>query len=282
VSTDDQTEDRTVRLLHGAELPRLGFGTSPMNDDDAERAVAVAIQAGYRLVDTAENYGNETGVGRALAASGVPREELFVTTKFNRRWHGADLVGQALDGSLQRLGLDYVDLLLVHWPNPDQDRYVDAWRGLSRLLQDGRLRAIGTSNFKPAHLDRLIDETGVTPDLNQIQLNPYTTREESRAYDSGHGIVTQSWSPLGGRRDNVLEDPTVTEVARKYDRAPAQVVLRWHLQLDLAVIPKSSDPGRIRSNSAVFDFTLDDADMAAISGLDQGEAAATDSDTFGH
>jgi 2,5-diketo-D-gluconate reductase A len=276
------TDERTVRLLHGAQLPRIGFGTSPMNDRDAERAVAQAIEAGYRLVDTAENYGNERGVGRAVSASGVPRGELFVTTKFNRRWHGADLVARALDGSLERLGLEYVDLLLVHWPNPEQDRYVDAWRGLVRLLEEGRLRAVGTSNFKPAHLDRLIDETGVTPDLNQIQLNPYTTREEPRAYHAAHGIVTQSWSPLGGRRADVLAEPVIGEIAHKHDRSPGQVVLRWHLQLGLAVIPKSSRPERIRSNIDVFDFALDEADMAAISGLDRGEAAATDSDAFGH
>jgi 2,5-diketo-D-gluconate reductase A len=275
-------DERTVRLLHGADLPRLGFGTSPMNDRDAERAVAEAIGAGYRLVDTAENYGNERGVGRAVNASGVPRGELFVTTKFNRRWHGAELVGQALAGSLDRLGLEYVDLLLVHWPNPEEDRYVDAWRGLTRLLEQGRLRAIGTSNFKPAHLDRLIDETGVTPDLNQIQLNPYTTREEPRAYHAAHGIVTQSWSPLGGRRADVLAEPVIGEIAQKHDRSPGQVVLRWHLQLGLAVIPKSSSPERIRSNIDVFDFALDDADMATISDLDRGEAAATDSDAFGH
>jgi 2,5-diketo-D-gluconate reductase A len=275
-------DERTVRLLHGADLPRLGFGTSPMNDRDAERAVAEAIGAGYRLVDTAENYGNERGVGRAVNASGVPRGELFVTTKFNRRWHGAELVGQALAGSLDRLGLEYVDLLLVHWPNPEEDRYVDAWRGLTRLLEQGRLRAIGTSNFKAAHLDRLIDETGVTPDLNQIQLNPYTTREEPRAYHAAHGIVTQSWSPLGGRRADVLAEPVIGEIAQKHDRSPGQVVLRWHLQLGLAVIPKSSSPERIRSNIDVFDFALDDADMATISGLDRGEAAATDSDAFGH
>jgi 2,5-diketo-D-gluconate reductase A len=212
----------------------------------------------------------------------VPREELFVTTKFNKKWHGEDLVPQALAASLDRLGLEYVDLLLMHWPNPGQDRYVEAWRGLVTLLEAGRLRAIGMSNFKPAHLDRLLDETGVTPDLNQIQLNPYTAREQPRAYDAEHGIVTQSWSPLGGRRANVLGDPTIRRVAEKHGRLPAQIVLRWHLQLGLAVIPKSSHAERIRSNIAVFDFALDDEDMAAISALDKGEEAATDSDSFGH
>jgi 2,5-diketo-D-gluconate reductase A len=274
--------ERAVRLQHGATLPRLGFGTSPMSDKDTERAVAVAIEAGYRLIDTAENYGNEGGVGRAVRASGLPREDLWVTTKLNKRWHGVDLVAQALDASLERLGLDYVDLLLIHWPNPDQDRYVEAWRGLAQLLEQGRVRAIGTSNFKPTHLDRLLDETGVTPDLNQIQLSPLTTRNASRAYDAEHGIVTQSWSPLGGRRANVLGVPTITAVASRLGRTPAQVVVRWHLQLGLAVIPKSSDPDRIRSNAQVWDFALSEEDMTTISGLDQGESAVTDSDAFGH
>ena len=277
-----QPDERTVRLTHGATMPRLGFGTSPMNDHDAERAVAQALEVGYRLVDTAENYGNERGVGRGIAASGLAREDLFVTTKFNRKWHGVDLAPQALAASLDRLGLDYVDLLLIHWPNPEQDRYVDAWRGLVALLEAGRLRAIGMSNFKPAHLDRLLAETGVTPDVNQIQLNPFTTRERPRAYDAEHGIVTQSWSPLGGRRANVLGDPSIRRVAEKHGRTPAQVVLRWHLQLGLSVIPKSSSADRIRSNFAVFDFALDDQDLAQISALDRGEGAATDSDEFGH
>jgi 2,5-diketo-D-gluconate reductase A len=274
--------ERTTRLEHGAVMPRLGFGTSPMDDRDTERAVAVAIEAGYRLIDTAENYGNEAGVGRAVRASGVPREDLWVTTKLNQRWHGADLVAQALEASLKRLELEYVDLMLIHWPNPGQDRYVDAWRGLARLLENGRVRAIGTSNFKPAHIDRLLAETGVTPDLNQIQLSPFTTRDAVRAYNAEHGIVTQSWSPLGGRRANVLADPTINEVADRLGRTPAQVVLRWHLQLGLAVIPKSSHPDRIRSNAEVWDFGLTDDDMATISGLDRGEGAVTDSDSFGH
>ena len=278
----DGVSDRTVRLHHGAELPRLGFGTSPMNDADTERAVGVAIEAGYRLVDTAENYGNEAGAGRAVRASGVPRDQLWVTTKLNKRWHGVDLVRQALAHSLDRLGLDYVDLLLIHWPNPGQDRYVDAWRGLAQLLDEGRLRAIGTSNFKPAHLDRLLAETGVTPDVNQIQLSPFTTRDASRRYDADHGIVTQSWSPLGGQSARVLTDATVRQVADRVGRTPAQVVIRWHLQMGLAVIPMSSNPERIRSNADVWDFELSDDDLARLAALDRGEGAVTDSDTFGH
>lgn len=274
----------TFDLTHGARMPRLGFGTSPMNDADAERAVAQAIEVGYRLVDTAENYGNEQGVGRGIAASGVAREDLFVTTKMNQRWHGVDLAAEAYQHSLDRLGLDYVDLFLIHWPNPQQDRYVDAWRGLARLLEQGRVRAIGMSNFKPAHLDRIIGETGVTPDVNQIELSPLTTRDETRGYDERHGIVTQSWSPLGGRRgsSSVRSDPTIVAMADRLRRSPAQVVIRWHLQMGLSVIPKSAHADRIRENFEVFDFELDDSDLATLTALDRGDGSTTDSDEFGH
>jgi 2,5-diketo-D-gluconate reductase A len=272
----------TVRLVHGADMPRLGLGTSPMNDAQTELAVAAAIEAGYRLIDTAENYGNERGVGAGMRGSGVAREEVFVTTKLNKRWHGIDLVREALDASLERLGLDYVDLLLIHWPNPQQDRYVDAWRGMAKLLDEGVVRAIGTSNFKPAHLQRLLDETGVVPDVNQIQLSPLVTRGEARAFDEQHGIVTESWSPLGGGQTDVLKEPLVAELARKYERTTGQLVLRWHVQLGLVPIPKSSNPERLRQNLDVFSFTLDEADVAALSALDRGEGAAVDSDAFGH
>jgi len=263
-------------------MPRLGLGTSPMDDGVTEQAVATAIGLGYRLVDTAENYGNERGVGRGLKASGVPRDELFVTTKFNKRWHGVELAAEACQRSTDRLGLDYVDLLLIHWPNPQQDRYVQAWRGLVRLLEDGRVRAIGTSNFKPAHLDRIIAETGVVPDVNQIQLSPTVTRDSARDYHAGRGIVTQSWSPIGGQRNDVLREPVVAEVAERHGRTPAQIVLRWHMELGLAAVPKSSDPVRLKQNLDIFDFSLSADEVAAISALDQGDAAGADSDAFGH
>lgn len=272
----------TVALLHGAEMPRLGLGTWPMDDAAAETTVATAIELGYRLVDTAENYGNERGVGRGLKASGLPREELFVTTKFNKRWHGVELAAEAYERSLDRLGLDYIDLLLIHWPNPGQDRYVEAVRGLARLLEAGRLRAIGTSNFKPAHLERVIAETGIVPDVNQIQLSPTVTRESARAYHAKHGIVTQSWSPIGGQSNDVLREPVVVEVAERHGRTPAQVVLRWHMELGLTTVPKSSDPERLRQNLDIFDFSLSADEVAAISALDQGDAAGADSDAFGH
>jgi 2,5-diketo-D-gluconate reductase A len=272
----------TVTLLHGAEMPRLGLGTWPMDDSAAEATVAAAIESGYRLVDTAENYGNERGVGRGLKASGVPREELFVTTKFNKRWHGVELAAEAFERGAERLGLEYIDLLLIHWPNPRQDRYVEAWRGLARLLEGGRLRAIGTSNFKPAHLERVIAETGVVPDVNQVQLSPTVTRESTRAYHAQHGIVTQSWSPIGGEGNDVLSEPVVVELAGRHGRTPAQIVLRWHMELGLTAIPKSSDPVRLRQNLDIFDFSLSAEEVASISALDQGDSAGADSDAFGH
>ncbi|MBV1850738.1 aldo/keto reductase [Catellatospora tritici] len=271
----------TVRLARGAVMPRLGLGTWPMDDAQAARSVVAAVEAGYRLFDTAENYGNERGVGQGVRDCGLPREQLFVTTKFNAQWHGRDLVREAFDGSARRLGLDYVDLLLIHWPNPEQDRYVDAWRGMLDLLAEGRLRAVGVSNFKPAHLRRLLDETGELPDVNQIQLSPYTTRAQAREFHVEHAVVTQTWSPLG-RGTELLEEPVIVDAAKAHGRTPAQVVLRWHLQLGLSTVPKSAHPQRMRENLAVFDFALTDAEMALISGLDRGEQAAADSDAFGH
>ena len=272
----------TVRLLHGAEMPVLGAGTSPLDDADTERVVADAIAAGYRLIDTAENYRNEAGVGAGIRASGIDRAELFVTSKFNKQWHGRELVAQALDRSLERLGLDYLDLLLIHWPNPGHGRYVEAWAGLADLLESGRLKAIGTSNFKPAHLERIIAETGVTPDVNQIQLSPAVARSEARAFHAEHGIVTESWSPLGGLGIKVLDDPTIAGIAAQIGKTPAQTILRWHLQLGLVAIPKSANAERLRQNIDVFDVELSPEQMAAISALDQGEGAAFDSDRVGH
>lgn len=271
----------TVRLARGAKLPVLGLGTSPMDDTETARAVEHALGLGYRLVDTAENYHNEVGVGRGIAASGVPREEVFITSKFNKRWHRVDGPRRAFDASAERLGTDYVDLLLIHWPNPGQDRYVEAWRGLLTLLEEERVRAIGTSNFKPSHLQRLVNETGMAPDLNQVQLSPRLTRDETRAYDAEHGIVTESYSPLGQGSD-LLDDPVLRQVADRHGRTVAQVVLRWHLQLGLVAIPKSSRPERLADNIAVFDFELSGQDMQAVSALDRGESEAVDSDSFGH
>lgn len=272
----------TVTLKHGAELPVLGLGTSPLLGADAAAAVRTALEAGYRLVDTAENYRNEDGVGQGIRDSGIDRSEIFVTTKFNRRWHSVEGAREAWEASTKRLGLDYVDLLLIHWPNPDQDRYVDAVRGLGKLLEDGSVRAIGTSNFKPAHLERVLTETGIELDVNQIQLSPYATRPDSRRYHEAHGIITESWSPLGGSNDSLRADATITEIAARHDKSATQTVLRWHYQLGLVAIPKSGNPGRIAENIAIFDFELSPDEMETISGLDRGEVGVADSDTSGH
>jgi 2,5-diketo-D-gluconate reductase A len=268
-----------VRLAGGAVMPRVGVGTSPLGDADAERMVAEALEVGYRLVDTAENYRNEVGVGRALR--GVPRDEVFVTSKFNKRWHSVDGARTAFEASAEKLGVEYVDLLLIHWPNPDQDRYVDAWQGLIALREAGLVRAIGTSNFKPAHLQRLIDETGVAPEVNQVQLSPVWAKQAEREFHAQHGIVTEAWSPLGKGTD-LLDHPTVQAVAKAHDRTAAQVVLRWETQQDVVPIPKSSNRARLEQNLAVFDFDLTDAQIAALSALDGTARAAADSDRSGH
>jgi 2,5-diketo-D-gluconate reductase A len=272
----------TVQLIHGTQMPVLGFGTSPLRGAEAATAVRTAIETGYRLLDTAENYQNEDGVGRGIRDSGVDRAELFVTSKFNRHWHSVAGVQSAYQTSLDRLGLDYLDLYLVHWPNPDQDRYVDAVRGLGALLESGELRAIGTSNFKPAHLQRVLDETGIVPDVNQIQLSPYATRKDSRAFHEAHQIVTESYSPIGAGSIELRADPTINEVAARYGKSAAQIILRWHIQLGLVPIPRSGNPDRMAENFDIFDFSLPDSDVDAISALDRGEVEVTDSDVFGH
>lgn len=275
-------EAPTRKLLHGAEIPVIGLGTYPLRGAESAAQVVTAIEAGYRLIDTAEAYRNEDGVGQGIRDSGIDRAEIFLTTKFDRRWHSVEGVEQAYEASLARLGLDYIDLLLVHWPNPDADRYVEAVRGLGRLQEQGRLRAFGTSNFKPAHLDRVRTETGLVPDVNQIQLSPYSTRDAARAYHDEHGIATESWSPIGASSSDLRADPLITEIGRRHDKTATQVVLRWHLQMGFVVIPKSADPGRIAENIDVFDFELTAAELDEITALDRGEAGLTDSDVFGH
>ena len=271
----------TTTLANGIEMPAFGLGTWPMNDGEAKRSVTAAIEAGYRLFDTAENYRNERGVGEGIEASGIDRAEIFVTTKFNGRWHGFEEVRQAFTNSADRLGLDYIDLLLIHWPLPAQDRYVDAWRGMIRLLEQGKVKAIGVSNFKPSHIDRLIKATGVAPHVNQVQLNPWIPRRAERDFHSLHAIVTESWSPLA-KGSELLGESVILETAREHARTPAQVVLRWHLQQGLIPIPKTSNAKRLAENIEVFDFVLTDEEMAAISSLDRGGRGAVDSDRIGH
>lgn len=270
----------TVTLRNGLELPALGMGTWPMDDAQAADAVATAIETGYRLFDTAENYGNEAGVGEGIRRSGIARSDVVITTKFNKRWHSRDGVRQAFSASAQRLGTDYIDLLLVHWPNPDQDQYVEAVLGLNDLLEEGLIRGIGVSNFKPAHLQRLAD-AGVIPDLNQIQVDPRHIREASRQANNRLGIVTESWSPLG-RDGGLLEDTAVTALAAKYGKTPGQIVLRWHVQQGLVPIPKASSREHLAENLAVFDFALEETEIADLSALNAGESGILDSDSFGH
>ncbi|MFF8411320.1 aldo/keto reductase [Streptomyces omiyaensis] len=260
-------------------MPQLGFGVWQVPDDEAVKAVATALEAGYRSIDTAAVYANERGTGQALAASGIPREELFVTTKLWNSDQGHDAALHAFDTSLDRLGLDYVDLYLIHWPLPAKDTYVDTYRALEKILSEGRAKAIGVSNFLPEHLERLVAETSVVPAVNQIELHPQLAQAEARALHARLGVATEAWSPLGQGR-GLLDVPALVAVARKHDRTPAQVVLRWHLQLGNVVIPKSVTPSRIRENIEVFDFELDAEDVAALAALDEGRRLGPDPAEF--
>jgi diketogulonate reductase-like aldo/keto reductase len=260
-------------------MPQLGFGVFQIPPEDVEGVVTTALETGYRSIDTAAMYGNEEGVGRALEASGIPRNELFVTTKLNNPAHRAGEVERAVDESLGKLDLDAVDLYLIHWPLPAVNRYVEVWNSLAKILADGRVTSIGVSNFEPAHLERLFAESDVVPAVNQVELHPYLTQEPLRAFHADHGIATEAWSPLG-KGGELLEDETVSGIAEKYGVAPAQVVIRWHLQVGNVVIPKSATPERIRSNFDVFGFELDPDDVDAISGLNRDERLGPDPDTF--
>nr|WP_239086495.1 aldo/keto reductase [Catellatospora methionotrophica] len=268
-----------VTLNNGVPMPQLGFGVWQVDDDTAEKAVTTALESGYRSIDTAKLYFNEQGVGRALRASGLPREELFVTTKLWNTEHEYDQALRAFDESLAKLGLDYLDLYLIHWPVPSQDRYTEAWRALEKLYADKRVRAIGVSNFTVQTMSRLLDEFDVVPAVNQIELHPRFPQEELRKLHAVHDIATEAWSPLGQGK-GLLDDPVLARVAAKHGRTPAQVVLRWHLQLGNVVIPKSVTPSRIAENIAVFDFALDDEDMAAIATLDNGGRIGPDPAVF--
>ncbi|MFI7505005.1 aldo/keto reductase [Streptomyces sp. NPDC049687] len=250
-------------LNDGTQLPAFGLGTWPMDDAQAEEAVAGALGLGYRLIDTATNYRNESGVGRGVARGGVPREEIVVTTKLPGRHHGYEETLASFEESRGRLGLDYVDLYLIHWPLPRVGKYVDSWRAMIKLREEGLVRSIGVSNFTPEHVERLEKETGVLPAVNQIELHPLFPQDALRAFHEAKGIVTESWSPLG-RGSALLQDPTVVSVSEALGVTPAQVVLRWHIQLGAVPIPKSADPGRQRANLDVFGFELGRAQMEVI------------------
>jgi len=269
----------TITLNNGVTIPQLGFGVWQVPDDEAEHAVATALRAGYRSIDTAKLYFNEEGVARAVRASGIERDELFVTTKLWNDEHGYDAALRAFDASLQRLGLETIDLYLIHWPVPAQDQYLQAWRALQKIYADGRARAIGVSNFTIGNLQRLIGEAGVVPAVNQIELHPQLAQRELRAFHAEHGIATEAWSPLGSGK-GLLDLPALAAIAARYGRTPAQVVLRWHLQNGVIAIPKSVTPSRIEENFDVFGFALDDADLAAIDGLDAGRRLGPDPATF--
>jgi 2,5-diketo-D-gluconate reductase A len=269
----------TVRLNTGTSMPQLGFGVFQVPNDQTTAAVLAALEAGYRSIDTAAMYRNEEGVGKAIAQSGIPRRDLFITTKLNNNAHGTAEARRAFEESLSRLGLDYLDLYLIHWPLPAKDRYVETWRALERIHHEGPARAIGVSNFQIRHLDRLLKETEVVPAVNQIELHPYLTQEPLRAFHARHGIATESWSPLA-KGGELLSDPIITSLAEKYGKSPAQIAIRWHLQLGIIVIPKSVTPERIKENIDVFDFELADDDVVSISELNRDERTGPDPDDF--
>ena len=262
----------TLTMNDGRDIPQLGLGVYKVPDAEAARVVEVALDAGYRHVDTASLYNNERGVGNGLRASGVPRDEVFVTTKVWDDDHGFDKTRRAFDTSLELLGFDYVDLYLIHWPVPSKDLFVETWRALEAIKADGRALSIGVSNFEPHHIDRLLADTeratGTVPAINQVELHPWLPQREVRDYNASHGILTEAWSPLA--RGRLIGDAVLDSIAAKHERSAAQVVIRWHLQLGNLVIPKSVTASRIVENFDVFDFTLDATDLAAIAGLESG------------
>ncbi len=275
----DTTSVPTLQMNDGRTIPQLGFGVFLVPPDEAADAVTHALTTGYRSIDTAAMYRNERGVGEAIRASGIPREDLFVTTKVWPSDYGRSETARALERSLERLGDEYIDLYLLHWPAPGIGKYVAAYEALVELRERGLTRSVGVSNFFPDHLERVIDATGVVPAVNQVELHPRFQQRQLRAYHEEHGILTEAWSPLG--RGAILDDPVVTGIASDVDRTPAQVVLRWHIQIGNVVIPKSVTPARIEENFDVFDFELADDQIAAIDQLDDpGGRIGPDPSTF--
>jgi 2,5-diketo-D-gluconate reductase A len=276
--TTSTTRIPNVTLSDGELIPQLGFGVFQVPPKETTEAVTRALAAGYRHIDTAAAYRNEAGVGQAIHASGLDRDEVFVTTKCFNDNHGHEEAKRALKASLHQLEMEHVDLYLIHWPVPSQDKYVETWQAFIELQQEGLVRSIGVSNFQPAHLERIISETGVKPTVNQVELHPRFQQIGLRREHQELGIVTEAWSPLAQGR--VLDDPTITAIAQAHGKTPGQVVIRWHLQLGNVVIPKSVTPERIIENFDVIDFTLSPKEMAAIDELDAGERTGPDPDTF--
>jgi diketogulonate reductase-like aldo/keto reductase len=258
-----------VILNNGIEIPQVGYGVWRVPADDTQKAVAAALDAGYRHIDTAKLYGNEEGVGAAIRESGLDRDQVFVTTKVWNTDQGYDDTLRAFEASVERLGFDVLDLYLIHWPMPGQGLAADTWRAMEELYLEGRVRAIGVSNFHAHHLDALLAHAEVVPTVNQVELHPYLQQEDLRTANTAHGIATEAWSPLA-KGGELLSDPVVRRLAEKHDRTPAQVVLRWHIQKETIVIPKSVTPSRVAENIDIFDFELDEQDMEAIASLDRG------------
>jgi 2,5-diketo-D-gluconate reductase A len=271
----------TIPLNNGVEIPQLGFGVFQIKPADTAEATLAALEVGYRHIDTAEMYGNEKEVGEAVHRSGIPRDQVFVTSKLNNGFHARDAALKAFDGTLEALGFDYLDLFLVHWPLPGIDvDYVETWKAMEEIYAGGRCRAIGVSNFTEHHLRRLFDETGIRPAVNQIEVHPYLAQDDLRAFGAQHEIVTEAWSPIA--QGKVLDDPAIVAIAERLGRTPAQVVLRWHIQRGDVVFPKTVNRQRMEENFALFDFELGDGDMTTLTGLDRNERTGPDPDTFNY
>ena len=271
----------SITLNNGVEIPQLGFGVYQVPPEECREATLTALEVGYRHIDTAEMYGNEKEVGEAVRDSGIPREEVFVTSKLNNGGHARDAALRAFDQTLADLGFDQLDLFLVHWPLPGIDvDYVETWKAMEEIYASGRCRAIGVSNFAEHHLRRLFGETTIRPAVNQIEVHPYLTQEPLRSFDAEHEIVTEAWSPIA--QGKVLDDPAITDIARRVGKTPAQVVLRWHVQRGDVVFPKSVTRSRVEENFALFDFELDQGDVASIDGLNRDERTGPDPDTFNY
>jgi 2,5-diketo-D-gluconate reductase A len=270
----------TITLNNGTEIPQLGFGVFQIPPEDTKRATLEALEIGYRHIDTAEMYGNEKGVGEAVAESGLAREEIFVTSKLNNGFHAREDALRAFDTSLDDLGFGYLDLFLIHWPLPGVGDFVETWKAMEEMKASGRVEAIGVSNFQQAHLQRLFDATETVPAVNQIEVHPYLTQDDLRAFNTQNGIATEAWSPIA--QGGVLGDPVITAIADRIGRTPAQVTLRWHIQRGDIVFPKSVTRSRMEENFALFDFELTDADVAAITALDRGERTGPNPDEFNY
>ena len=274
------TQVPTITLNNGVVIPQLGFGVYQITPDDTRQTTLDALEVGYRHIDTAEMYGNEKQVGEAVAASGLSRSEVFVTSKLNNGFHARDAALRAFDETLDALGFDYLDLFLIHWPLPSIGDFVETWKAMQEISESGRVKAIGVSNFQETHLQRLFDETSIVPAVNQIEVHPYLVQDTLRAFGAAHGIVTEAWSPIAQGR--VLADEVIVSIAEKVDKTPAQVTLRWHIQRGDIVFPKSVTRSRVEENFAIFDFELSDDDMRSITELDRNERTGPDPDTFNY